>query len=70
MLSAHNHRFPFRGITVAWNIDDSFPQQLRANRIADLPGSRVLTGFQLIKYVFSCFECDGIDKCRNIVTFF
>ena len=28
---------------------------LRANRIADLPGSRVLTGFQLIKYVFSCF---------------
>ena len=28
---------------------------LRANRIADLPGSRVLTGFQLIKYVFSWF---------------
>ena len=28
---------------------------LRANRIADLPGSRVLFGFQLIKYVFSYF---------------
>ena len=29
MLSAHSHRFPFRGITVAWNIDDSYPQQER-----------------------------------------
>ena len=31
MLSAHNHRFPFRGITVAWNIDDSYPQQYLLN---------------------------------------
>ena len=28
MLSAHDHRFPFRGITVALNIDDSYPQQV------------------------------------------
>ena len=28
---------------------------LRANRIADLPGTRVLIGFQLIKYFFSYF---------------
>ena len=27
----------------------------RANGIASLPGSRVLTGFQLIKCVFNCF---------------
>ena len=33
MLSVHNHRFPFRGITVAWNIDDSYPQQDRAFKI-------------------------------------
>ena len=27
MLSAHDHRFPFWGMTVALNIDDSYPQQ-------------------------------------------
>ena len=27
MLSAHDHRFPFWGMTVAVNIDDSYPQQ-------------------------------------------
>ena len=27
MLSAHNHKFSFRGTTVALNIDDSYPQQ-------------------------------------------
>ena len=29
MLSAHDHRFPFWGITVALNIDDSYPQQIK-----------------------------------------
>ena len=34
---------------------DTKRKNQRANGIADFPGSRVLTGFQLIKCVFSCF---------------
>ena len=37
---------------------------LRANGIADLPGSRVLIGYQLIKYVISCFF--GLAQGRKL----
>ena len=45
MLSAHDHRFPFWGMTVTLNIDDSCPQQLRIHVwLATLGSFRALPG--------------------------
>ena len=42
MLSAHDHRFSFWGMTVALNIDDSYPQQNRFDAKNFLAGVRLV----------------------------